>query len=259
MAALGGYFDSALTAGAETRSLERQLYDSAVAAGAGAAELAVLAAATGEFSDAEIEAAFQAALMQQNIDELVGSISLGEITATEATSALNLLKDGTAATASEAINLTTQATAVQESLDGVSGAAIDAATNLGDIPSDIPVHISITSDPIPAMPTGPQGKGERPPEMMVGGFTGFGPLNEVAGVVHRGELVIPNSALRNGAAGILNFAESNMPGGIGGGGGDTFNIDARGTSPEIIAQVEVMINQALTRSGRNADVRIRTN
>jgi TP901 family phage tail tape measure protein len=223
---LGGYFDAALTATGETKSLERQLYDSAVAAGAGAAELAVLAAATGEFTAAEIEAAFQAALMQANIDGLVAAMQSGSITAEEATQALGRLKDGQADTAAAAIQLAKDADAANAAFDELSGAAVDAATNLAAIPTNIPVHISVTSDPFPTIPNYPGG-GNQPQAFADGGFTGFGPMTEPAGVVHRNELVLPAQTLRAGPAAILDFADSHLPGGLPSGRGQAVVNDNR--------------------------------
>jgi TP901 family phage tail tape measure protein len=256
---LGGYFDAAITATGETKSLERQLYDSAVAAGAGATELAILAAATGEFTAAEIEAAFQAALMQANIDGLVAAMQSGSITAEEATQALGRLKDGQADTAAAAIQLAKDANAANAAFDGLSGAAIDAAANLAAIPNNIPVHISITSDPIPSLPSGPGG-GNQPQAFATGGFTGFGPESEAAGVVHRNELVVPAPTLRAGAAAVLDFANSNVPGGVGGTGDEktVINIDARGTDAPTVDRLRGIVREELANSGRRADVRIRT-
>lgn len=223
-ARVGGYFNAAITATGETRSLERQLYDTAVASGAGAAELAILAAATGEFTEAEIEAAFQAALMQANIDELVVAMQAGRITADEATMALDLLKTGAVDTASAAIQMTGDLTSTSLSLDGLSGSAIDAANNLNNIPRNIPVHISVTSDPIPDLPQNPGGPITNDQAFQSGGYTGVGAMDDIAGVVHRNELVVPADTLRAGPAEILNFANQNVPGGVGmmGGPGNQF-------------------------------------
>lgn len=58
-----------------------------------------------------------------------------------------------------------------------------------------------------------------PAEWSSGGWTGAGPLNEVAGVVHRGEVVIPSDVLRSGAGAVTRFVNDAMPGGLRGGGG----------------------------------------
>jgi len=273
-AQVGGYFNDALTATGETKSLERQMYDAAVAAGAGATELAILAQATGEFTQEEIDAAFQAALMRSNIDGLVEAMQAGAITADQATDALGLLKSGQAETAAGAISLIQQFDGTVASLGNVSDAATDATSNLTAIPSNIPVHISITSDPIPSLPNVPGG-GNQPQAFSTGGFTGFGAVNDVAGLVHRNELVIPSDVLSGGFAEIMNFAKENLPSRFSldtstappalpsptpDSGrtreGDTyiFNIDAPGGD---VNAIEKAVERAMAKSGRKADTRIR--
>ncbi|MCA9974240.1 MAG: phage tail tape measure protein [Anaerolineales bacterium] len=279
--ALGSYFDSALTATGQTVSLERQLYDTAVASGAGAAELAVLAAATGEFTDAEIEAAFQAALMQANIDTLVAPMMAGDITAEEAAESLRILQDGAADTAADAMNLAGNIVGLSGELDGLSGAAMDATGALNAIPTSIHTHISITSDPIPNMPGGTGGPGSgtgggSPQAFAMGGFTGFGANTDIAGFVHANELVIPADVLEDGFASMLAFAQAELPGNydLEGSttatavaaptptttvaGGDTFNIYIPANAdPAATERVRTIVREELDRSGRNADIRVR--
>jgi len=196
-AAMGGYFDAALQAGDGAASLEEQLYASAQAAEAGATELAILAAATGNYTDEEIEAAFQAALMRENIQQLAEAVADGSITANEAVDALKILQTHTADSATEAMNLASGAGEAAAGLDGMSGKAIDAANNLNAIPSEIPVHISITSDPMPTMPSGPDAHkpgGEQ--HYALGGFTG-GSEGDIAGLVHGQEFVFSAPAVRS--------------------------------------------------------------
>lgn len=216
-ATMGGYFNAALTATGQTDSLEMQLYEAGTAAGLGAEHLAIIAAATGEFSAAEIEAAFQAALMSENINNLVTAVSAGDITAREATEALQLLKEGEVETAAEAIQLQDDMERANGSLQNARQAAMDAALALDAIPNsvDVVVNYSATGsiDPPPSGHSGgvPGGSG-----YAYGGWTGSGAANDIAGVVHRQELVVPADVLRSGAAGILDFANRNVPGGVGG-------------------------------------------
>ena len=213
-AKMGGYFASALTATGETKSLEMQLLDSAIAAGASATEIAILAANTGEFSQEQIQAAFEAANMKASIDNLVQSMQSGAITADEATAALDLLQSAEATTAQEAINMATGISNANAELDNVSGAAVDAANALSEIPTDINVRIKISTEgEIPSLPTQgqPVGKGQA---FQKGGFTGQGASNALAGMVHFNEMVIPEDVLRRGVQSILGFVEANVPGGI---------------------------------------------
>lgn len=219
-AALGDYFNSALTATGETVSMERQLYDAANAAGAGATELAILAAATGEYSAAEIEAAFQAALMSENINILATAVAAGTITADEAVGALGRLKDGQTDAAGTAIQLEQDARNAAAAMDEVSGAAIDAATSLNSIPTNVNVNVHYSATGSVQPPDGyssgvPGGSG-----YASGGWTGSGMDTDVAGLVHKNELVVPAPVLQSGPAGILDFANQHVPGGVGSGGND---------------------------------------
>ena len=96
----------------------------------------------------------------------------------------------------------------------LNGAAHDAATGLAKIPSEVNVHIKIKSDPIPSMPndnTGQAGKGQA---YMTGGFTGVGAADQIAGVVHFNELVLPQHILDAGIPAVMWFIEQNMPNGL---------------------------------------------
>lgn len=254
-AQLGSYFDSALTATEADMNWEMQLYNSAVAAGAGATELALLAAATGEFTTEQIEAAFQAALMQANIDRLVESMMNGTITADEASLALNRLKENENLTADEAMALSSSISDANSQLDTMSGSALDAANNVASIPSykETTYRFKVEADPMPSVVSGPSGKGQggtSAAAFMYGGYTGRGPMDGIAGLVHYDELVVPRDVLNRGSGAILDFASSNVPElgqGAGGLGGNKIeiNIDARGSNlqeGQIRAEVEAGIN-----------------
>lgn len=234
----GDYFEQALSAGEQTKSLEMTMFDMAGQAGLGAEEMAIFAEKTGEFSQAEIDAAFQAALMKENINQLVQSVAAGQITALQAAEALQVLKAGEADTAAEAVNLAEQAnqaaagiTAAENAaagaapqLDAVASAAGSARDQLNSIPTDITISINANissqlsgidfGDPdVQSQIEGAFGGG-----MQHGGFTGFGRHEQVAGVVHREELVVPSAVLRGGLADIMEFARKHVPTGILGGG-----------------------------------------
>jgi len=109
---LGGLFHDSLTATTEdTRSLSRTLYDEAVAAGAGAAELAILAQATGEFTEEQIEAAFKAAVMQEKIQAMAAAVAAGDMTVTDALSSIQEMQAGMegVATATDTVTASEQA------------------------------------------------------------------------------------------------------------------------------------------------------
>jgi chromosome segregation ATPase len=102
----GDLFAEALrNSGEETESLAMQLYGAADAAGAGAEELAFLALATGEFTEEQVQAALEAAIMKEQIQLLAEQVADGSITVQQATDALGLMQDGMAANVSEAQTL----------------------------------------------------------------------------------------------------------------------------------------------------------
>lgn len=247
-AALGGYFDAAINATGETKSLERQLYDTAVASGAGAAELAILAANTGEFTQAEIDAAFQAALMQSNIDTLVASMQAGNITAEQATEALSLLKDGTYDTAAAALNYVENIDSATEAMSTASLAADDLTAKINELPTQKNFTYVFKTDMSgftlpPDVDPGDVKVTAGAVGMARGGFTSWAGVDEIAGLVHGQELVIPAPTLRAGAGAILEFAEMNTPTGMVSGGFNrqamindnrqfTWNVQTAGFNPE---------------------------
>ena len=91
--------------------------------------------------------------------------------------------------------------AVRQALDEINGKVVNA-------------RIEIREET--TVSTGGQGAGSVPvpddtEEFMGGGHTGRGNPNEIAGVVHKEELVIPLSARRRGIDGIVNFVKENDP------------------------------------------------
>ena len=189
---LSTYFDAALTGTTQTDNFELQLYEAGVAAGLNAEQLTILAAATGEFTAEEIEAAFQAALMRQNIDLLVGAMQDGSITAEEATTALELLKDGTAKTAGEALGLASAYAGVSSSLYDLTGKAGDAKHALESIPNEVRVKILVEQQGLT------QGQARAvAPEFQHGGYTGGMSPKSIAGIVHGGEYVFSAPAVKN--------------------------------------------------------------
>lgn len=195
---LSNYFNAALTGTAETNNFEMQLYEAGAAAGLGAEQLAVLAGATGEFTAEEIEAAFQAALMRQNIDELVTAMQNGTITAGEATTALELLKSGEAKTAGEAMGLAAAFNGVTGSLYDLTGSANDARVAIDSIPTEKRVKILVEQQGLSV------GMAKAiAPEFQTGGYTGNVSPRNIAGIVHGSEYVFSAQATKNLGVGFL--------------------------------------------------------
>lgn len=249
---MGDYFNSALTATGETATFERQLYDAAVASGAGATELMILAAATGEFTAAEIEAAFQAALMRENIEQLATAVANGTLTADEAVVALGALKSGQETTAAGAMGLASNMSAGAAALAEIRDRANEATTAVNSIPTSHNVHYTASGSISP--PGSIPGGGEQPQAFQSGGWTGA-----AGGIVHPNELVVPAPVLRSGAAGILDFAERHVPGGVSG-GSIIIQVDARGaTDPAAVEAAGYRGAQAALReAGMRADTMRRT-
>lgn len=266
-AKLGGYFNAALTATEQTDSLELQLYEAGTAAGLGAEDLLVLATATGEFTQAELDAAFQAAMMRENIDQLVTAVQNGRISAEEATTALDLLKQGEEDTAEGAIGLIESTRNVNEHMNAARDAAMQFDDALDGLDGrQIKVDVLTTYREQGNKPTTPgaggqssQGGGETGGgDFQVGGWTGSGPSTEVAGSVHRNELVTPAPVLNAGPAAILDFAQRNVPGGVGSGGPTAVTLDLRGAFIGSQQEFDRMVDAAFTQRGVNANTIRRT-
>ena len=130
--------------------------------------------------------------MRQNIDLLVGAMQDGSITAEEATTALELLKDGTAKTAGEALGLASAYAGVSSSLYDLTGKAGDAKHALESIPNEVRVKILVEQQGLT------QGQARAvAPEFQHGGYTGGMSPKSIAGIVHGGEYVFSAPAVKN--------------------------------------------------------------
>lgn len=138
------------------------------------------------------------------LNQLVPAFEAGKITSEELNTAIGLLEDGSANTAESAIAMAQamnddvnpafraakeEAIALETPIRNIKSAAEDAA-------GDYDINFNITQNgEVPATPgyQGSSGAGyQAPPDgYALGGYTGDGPQSEIAGVVHRGEYVIP--------------------------------------------------------------------
>jgi len=101
---MGEYFDSALNATGPADSLASIMYDAGLNAGLNAEQMAILAGATGEFTEAQIEAALKTAFMTEQINLMVQAIG-PDFSVDDAVGALGLLEEGLATSAEEAMQL----------------------------------------------------------------------------------------------------------------------------------------------------------
>jgi uncharacterized coiled-coil protein SlyX len=88
IAAQGDIFTSSLRSGEETESLTMRLFNQVDALDASAETMALMALATGEFTEAEVKAALEAAIMQEQIQIMAEAVASGHMTISEATNAL---------------------------------------------------------------------------------------------------------------------------------------------------------------------------
>lgn len=112
------------------------------------------------------------------IQELTSSTQFNKLTVEEQTAALNALINGEQDTAAEAINLAQNMTEAQARMQEAKSAALGLAQELEAIPNEIAIHYSVTSDPFPAVPTGPHEKGQAPTPMAAGGSFSAGQMFE---------------------------------------------------------------------------------
>ncbi len=167
------------------------------------------------------------------LNQLVPAFNAGKISSEELETAIALLEEGQANTAESAIAMAQslnsdmspafreakeEAIALETPIRNIKSAAEDAAGDYG-------INFNVTQNgEVPATPgyQGLSGAGyQGPPDgYALGGYTGDGPQSEIAGVVHRGEYVLPPDVVdRYGVAGIedMFFGDggSNLRGGSG--------------------------------------------
>ncbi len=121
--AMGGDFKTALqdTTGATT-NWTQELFNQATQLGLTNAEMVLLAQATGNYTDAQINAALEAAIMSQKVTELAGAVANGSMSVEEALADLNAFK---------------------AELDANTGATQRFIDKLNAIPSRIQVQIDV--------------------------------------------------------------------------------------------------------------------
>ena len=207
-------------------AVNQAIFDAAVAAEGSAVELAVLGGALGLYSEEATEAALKSALIPEKIDQLAAAYVAGDTSVAQMREELASfiadvggVADGMLGAAENADGLTGSVGLLGTEIGNVSAAAIDAATNLAAIPGEIPVHISITSDPIPTLPNMPGG-GNQPQAFASGGYTG-GAENQIAGLVHGQEFVFSAPAVRSIGLPILEMLHAQAQH-LSGGGNTSF-------------------------------------
>jgi hypothetical protein len=238
-AMMGDLFVGQLERGEEaTFDLMESLFQQADQAGASAETMALLAIATGDYTDAQVKAALEAAIMEEKIRLLAEEVASGKTTIEEAVTQIGLMEEGLRGAAGMATAAATGLERLREEADKLDGRQVNVNVNVtrtGELPSglgggggdkpndkvgsDSPKETRASGGPVFA--GNAYLVGEQGPEVVVMGSNGT---------------VIPNNSL----------------------GGTVINIDARGaamgTGPHIAQHVKMALNQ----QGRRADMRIRT-
>lgn len=209
-----GFFDTTVDDNGNTlvsttvnqESLNQAMYDAAQQAGASAFELAALGVATGVLSDEEAEAALKSAILSASVADLAaqyvaGDLSLAglrtqmgnlvsdinnlDIDIGESTGAIDIYSDSISTAGAAALEATGY-------VGGLASAAEEAAGNYS-------IHFDITqsgSIPNAGNTGGYQGSsGAGYQQFEIGGWTGAGAIDEVAGFVHRNEFVLPHQVV----------------------------------------------------------------
>lgn len=232
--ALGSYFEKALEGADINEDLLGQFLSMAAQQGATADELRHIADATGDYSDEQIEAAISAATLQTEAQKVMETFGASRASVDEATAALDLLEQGEADTAREALALARVHQAdVPQGLSATQESALDTKLGVDDMTGameDVPPEVSSTFDDENTykshfddvqslinklneldgkqttsthihktiqQETGVGGGPAGGPGLQGGGFTGHGPTNQPAGVVHGQEFVFSAPAVRN--------------------------------------------------------------
>ena len=166
----GSFFDALMGAVEPIDNTTMALFNQAQQAGAGAGELVALAIATGEFTEAQIESALKASALQTKIEELGQAVADGTVSVSDAIAELN-----------------------------------DFKATVEGLPRSHILTIDIqTTGQFPTLPSGTQTQTAQ--AFQRGGFTGAGSTSEVAGVVHRGEFVMPANVVAQ--SGMREFLEA---------------------------------------------------
>lgn len=191
-------------------AVNNAIFQAADASGASAVQLAILGGALGIYSEEAMNAALQSALIQEKINQLAAAYVNGEISVSQMRTELQNFIADVSTMAQETINATTGTGAAVEGMQGSIGearnemdmlatSASNAKSALEEIPSEIDVHIGVTSDPLPdwatgGSPTRPEDKtapGEETPMAAGGVVTGGIPgLDSVPALLMPGERVL---------------------------------------------------------------------
>lgn len=239
-------------------AINQALFDSVAASDASAVQLALLGEALGLYSEEAAMAALQSALIQEKINQLAAAYVAGDVSIAQMREELNLFIEDVSGTAEAMLSATDSTTALADAsgslgaeLNTVTSEAIGVAEALNAIPSS--VHVSVTTDPMPTVPTFPGGQQEQ--AFASGGYTG-GTRGMPAGVVHGEEYVF--SAQSVDRIGLANLQALDKGGGASGQPVQVYlAIDARGAAAGVGREVEAAGRALSNQIGRAIDMKMR--
>lgn len=213
--AFGSDFQQAINASTNgEQDWTQALFDSASQMGLSQQELVLLAAATGNYTDEQIQAALKTAAMTAKVQELAAELAAGETTVAEATAELASFESSLDTTIPRMTDLSGSAADAAIQMDGAKAAAMGLTGELNNIPRDIDIRITQTietngqlHEAIDAPNAGGGGLGGG--GYALGGYTGSGPLDEIASFVHRNEFVLNPAATAALGVDFLNRINQN--------------------------------------------------
>lgn len=267
-AQMGDYFSTASDVPMTNDEVVQSFYAAADSYGANAGQLAGLGLALGVFDEAAAETMMRNALLTASINEIAEAFARGELSVDEAVGAMQAAQEeimntdfsmdtATGTMREDFIPATDEA---KQSLMDAAGEAEDLSTAIDQLPRrvDIDVYVNQHGTVQTNIPggTGPDGGPQFSGKY--GGYTGNVGINDVAGIVHGQEYVLPADVVRSvGVPALDRFADgdfSALSDGSGGGASIVMNF----YGPTDPYEVENAVERALLRAGQSADTRIRT-
>jgi hypothetical protein len=124
----------------ETFNLMESLFQQTDAAGASAETLGLLAIATGQYTEEQVKAALEAAVLEEQIGVLAEQVASGKMTIEEATTQIGLMKDGLYNVSGAAIAAEGSLKALEERASALDGRSINIGVKIsqtGELPSGL--------------------------------------------------------------------------------------------------------------------------
>ena len=268
-AQMGDYFSAASDVPMTNDEVAQSFYDAADSYGANAGQLAGLGLALGLFDEQTAETMMRNALLIASIDQIAQEYATGLIPTVEEATAKMQAKIEEINNTEFAMDSATGVMreefvpATQEVIDKMAAAAgvtQDLSTEIDQLPKRVDIDVYVnqhgtvqTNIPGGTGPDGgPQFSGQH------GGYTGNVGINDVAGIVHGQEYVLPADVVRSVGVPALDRLRSGDLSALSDGSGGGVSIVMNFYGPTDPYEVENAVERALLRTGQSADTRIRT-